>query len=213
VTAYDARIGLLATVEDRYLSVAAHLARMSRYTEVIARQLGLDADRARLLRGASKLHDIGKLAIPDRVLLKPGKLTPKERTMIERHALIGYELLVDSGSELLDVAASIAFSHHERWDGDGYPQGLRGDAIPFEARIAAVADVFDSLTRMRSYRPAFKVAAALEAVRLGRGTQFDPDVVDAFFAAQPEIRRLRHRAERVDTNRRRSQKPPSSAGP
>ncbi len=193
MTADAAHARLLATFEGRYASVAAHIARMSRYTEAIALRLGLDADRARLLRGASKLHDIGKLAIPDRVLLKPGPLTARERTIIERHAPIGHELLTDSGSELLDIAAAIALSHHEHWDGSGYPQGLRGDEIPLGARIAAVADVFDSLTRMRSYRPAFKVAAALEVVQLRRGTHFDPDVVDAFFAAQPEIRRLRRR--------------------
>jgi HD-GYP domain-containing protein (c-di-GMP phosphodiesterase class II) len=194
VTAKAAQARLLATVEGRYQSVAAHIARMSRYTEAIALRLGLDAHGARLLRGASKLHDIGKLAIPDRILLKPARLTARERTIIERHAPIGYELLADSGSELLDIAAAIALSHHEHWDGSGYPQGLRGDEIPLEARIAAVADVFDSLTRVRSYRPAFKFAEAFELVRHCCGTQFDPDVVEAFLAAQPEIRRLRRRA-------------------
>src|SRR5205807_3874466 len=128
---------LLATAEGRYASVAAHIVRMSRYTEAIARRLGLDADRATLLRGASKLHDIGKLAIPDRILLKPATLTARERAIIERHAPIGYEFLADSGSEVLDVAAAIALSHHEHWDGSGYPQGQRGDEIPLGARIAA----------------------------------------------------------------------------
>jgi putative two-component system response regulator len=194
VKAETAYLRLVATVDGRYMSVAAHLARMSRYTEAIAHRLGLDDDRSMLLRGASKLHDIGKLAIPDRILLKPSSLTARERTIIERHAAIGHQLLADSGNELLDVAAAIALSHHEHWDGSGYPHGLGGDEIPLEARIAAVADVFDSLTRTRSYRPAYKVAAALEVVRLRRGTQFDPAVVDAFFAAQPEIRRLRRRA-------------------
>jgi response regulator RpfG family c-di-GMP phosphodiesterase len=188
---------LLATAESRYLSVSDHVVRMSRYTEAIACQLGLAADRAQLLRGASKLHDIGKLAIPDRILLKPTKLTASEWAVMERHTTIGHELLSDSGSELLDVAASIALSHHERWDGQGYPHGLRGEEIPIEVRIATVADVFDALTRIRSYRPAFKVAEALELVRLGRGTQFEPAVVDAFFSAGLEIRRLRRGAQRI----------------
>jgi HD-GYP domain-containing protein (c-di-GMP phosphodiesterase class II) len=188
---------LLATAQNRYLSVADHTVRMSRYTKAIANQLSLEVGRAELLRGASKLHDIGKLAIPDRILLKPTKLTASEWAVMERHTTIGYELLSDSGSELLDIAASIALSHHERWDGQGYPHGLRGEEIPLEARIATVADVFDALTRIRSYRPAFKVAEALELVQGGRGTQFDPAVVDAFFSAGLEIRRLRREAQRI----------------
>jgi putative two-component system response regulator len=164
---------------------------MSLYVEVIARALGISATRARLLRGAARLHDIGKVGIPDRILLKPGPLTRYERTVAERHPLIGHDLLYGSGCELLDVAASIALSHHERWDGNGYPHGLIGERIPTEARIAAVADVFDSLTRKRSYRPALRIAEALRLVREGRGTQFDPDVVDAFFAMEEEIRRVR----------------------
>jgi response regulator RpfG family c-di-GMP phosphodiesterase len=181
----------MATAEARYLSMAAHIDRMSRYAEVIARQLGVAASRALTLRGAAKLHDFGKVAIPDRILLKPGPLTAAERCVVERHTVVGHELLRDSGSELLDIAAVIALSHHERWDGSGYPQGLGRDEIPLEARIATLADVFDSLTRERPYRPAVKVAHALQLVRAGRGVQFDPDVVDAFFAAQAEIRRTR----------------------
>jgi HD-GYP domain-containing protein (c-di-GMP phosphodiesterase class II) len=168
-----------------------HPQHKSRYAEVIARQLGVAASRALTLRGAAKLHDFGKVAIPDRILLKPGPLTPAERCVVERHTVVGHELLRDSGSELLDIAAVIALSHHERWDGSGYPQGLGRDEIPLEARIATLADFFDSLTRERPYRPAVKVAHALQLVRAGRGVQFDPDVVDAFFAAQAEIRRTR----------------------
>jgi HD-GYP domain-containing protein (c-di-GMP phosphodiesterase class II) len=150
---------LLAATEDLLLGVAAHIDRMSRYAEVIARQLGLDADRARTIRGAAKLHDFGKIAIPQRILLKPRALTAQERLVIEQHAVIGHQLLRGSTCVLLD--------------------------------IAAVADVFDSLTRERSYRAALKPVPALELIRAGRGTQFDPDVVDAFFAAQAEIRRVR----------------------
>jgi len=188
---------LLAGTEDLLLGIAAHIDRMSRYAEVIARQLGLDADCARTIRGAAKLHDFGKIAIPQRILLKPGPLTEQERLVIERHAVIGHQLLRGSTCELLDMAAEIALSHHERWDGRGYPRGLGRTKIPLEARIAAVADVFDSLTRGRSYRAAFKLQPALELIRAGRGTHFDPDVVDAFLAAEAEILRVRrNRRER-----------------
>ena len=131
---------MLATNEARHFGIAAHIEQMSRYAETTARELGMSASRARLLRGAAKLHDFGKLATPDRILLKPGPLTAAERRVMELHTVIGYDLLRDSDSPLLDVAAKIALWHHERWDGAGYPQGLAGDEIPIEARIASVAE-------------------------------------------------------------------------
>jgi HD-GYP domain-containing protein (c-di-GMP phosphodiesterase class II) len=188
---------LAATTEARYLSMATHVDRMSRYVEVIARRLGLDDLAARLLRGAAKLHDAGKIAIPDRILLKPGPLTPTERSVIELHTVIGHEFLRSTGSDLLDVAAVIALSHHERWDGTGYPHGRVREEIPISGRIAAVADVFDSLTRDRPYRPALTVDRALRVIEAERGKQFDPYVVDAFFAGLPEIRRARRAKEVV----------------
>ena len=182
---------LAATSEALYFGIAGHIDRVSRYAETIARQLRLAPRRARALRGAAKLHDFGKIAIPDRILLKPAPLTAAERRVVERHTVIGHELLSDSDSELLDLAAVIALCHHEHWDGSGYPQGLAEDEIPLEARISAVADFFDSLTRERPYRRALPLREALRLVRAGSGTQFDPLVVDAFFATQREIRRLR----------------------
>ena len=128
------------------------------------------------------MHDVGKVGVPDHVLLKPGALTPDERTLMQRHAEIGYRILAGSRAELLRLAASIAWTHHERLDGAGYPRGLRGDAIPIEGRIAAVADVFDALTRDRVYRPRFSREEAMEMLDDGRGTQFDPDVLDALAA-------------------------------
>ena len=128
------------------------------------------------------------------MLLKPGALDDDERTLIEGHAEIGYRILAGSGSELLDLAASIALTHHERFDGSGYPAGLGGPEIPVEGRIAAVADVYDALTSDRVYRPAYPDDIALDLMLDGRGTQFDPDVLDAFLAttrpdllAQPEV--------------------------
>jgi two-component system, response regulator RpfG len=184
---------LTATLEARLLDMAGHVDRMSRFAETIARAVGVDSRQAQLLRGAARLHDFGKVAIPDSILLKPGRLSLVERLVVERHPLVGYELLRHSGCELLDLAASIALSHHERWDGAGYPHGLQGVDIPLEARIAAVADVFDSLTRERPYRDAMPLQQALAFVAAGRGTHFDPRVVDAFFAAEVEIRMVRAR--------------------
>jgi HD-GYP domain-containing protein (c-di-GMP phosphodiesterase class II) len=191
---------MLATNAARHFGIAAHIDQMSRYAEIIARELGMSASRVRLLRGAAKLHDFGKVATPDRILLKPGPLTAGERRVMELHTVIGHDLLRDSDSPFLEIAATVALSHHERWDGAGYPQGLAGDEIPVEARIASVADVFDSLTRARPYRPALKLRPVLELISAGRGTQFDPGVVDAFNAARPEIMRVR--STRKQRNRR-----------
>jgi putative two-component system response regulator len=127
------------------------------------------------------MHDIGKLGIPDAVLLKPGRLSAVEFDIMKRHAEIGYQILEGSQSELGRTGAMLAWTHHERIDGSGYPRGLRGDEIPVEGRIAAIADVFDALTTDRVYRKAFSLADALETMRTGRGTHFDPDLLDLFF--------------------------------
>ena len=142
--------------------------------EQIARRLGLDEDRCQLLRDASPLHDIGKIAIPDDILLKRGPFTDEERRTMQRHAEIGHRLLSGSASEVLDLAATIALTHHERWDGNGYPYGIAGEAIPLEGRIASVADVFDALTADRVYRQALPAEEALAMMREQRGAQFDP---------------------------------------
>ncbi len=166
---------------------------MSPYCEMIAREIGWPADHCERLRLASQLHDIGKVGIPDRILLKPGKLTETEFEMMKDHAETGYQLLADSSSELMRLAALVAYTHHERWDGTGYPRGLAGEVIPLEGRIAAVADVFDALTSDRVYRPALPFKSALQMMRDERGLHFDPEVLDAFLAAQPEVEEIRHR--------------------
>ncbi len=173
---------LCAAVEARDTSTAAHIIGMSEYCYAIARQLGLDADRCELLRAASPMHDVGKVAVPDHVLLKPGALTEAERVLMEQHAEVGYRILAGSRAELLQLAATVAWTHHERLDGSGYPRGLTAGEIPQEGRIAAVADVFDALTRDRVYRPRFSRPDALEVLADGRGTAFDPDAVDALIA-------------------------------
>jgi putative two-component system response regulator len=161
-----------------------HINRMSLYCGLLAERFHLDAESVRL---ASPMHDVGKIAVRDAILLKPGKLTAAERIEMELHCEVGYNLLSGSGSKLLDLAATIALTHHERVDGDGYPNRLTGDRIPLEGRIAAVGDVFDALTSDRLYRPAFEVHEALEMMSEGRGTQFDSDVLDTFLEATDDV--------------------------
>ncbi|MFL5846520.1 MAG: HD-GYP domain-containing protein [Solirubrobacteraceae bacterium] len=178
---------LARAVEYRDASTGGHIERMAAYARILASGLGLpDADCDLIFR-AGPLHDVGKIGVPDAILLKPGALAPEERTIMERHAQAGHELLVDSHNELLQLGAEIALHHHERWDGGGYPHGLAGEAIPLPARIVAVADVFDALTTDRCYRPAMPLEQAVAIVREGRGTHFDPAVVDAFETALDEL--------------------------
>jgi putative two-component system response regulator len=174
---------LCVAVEARDTSTAAHITGMSEHCYAIARELGLDPEYCELLRAASPMHDVGKVGVPDHILLKPGPLTDEEREQMERHAEIGYRILAGSSAELLRLAASIAWTHHERLDGGGYPRGLSGDAIPQEGRIAAVADVFDALTRDRVYRRRFSRDHALDVLEEGRGTHFDPEILDALAAS------------------------------
>lgn len=171
---------LARVVEFRDNETGGHVERMSRYCMLIAEELGWSAGRARELRLAAGLHDVGKVAIPDAILLKPGPLTPSERTVMERHCQAGFDMLSGTDSPVLQLAAVIALTHHERFDGAGYPAGRAGTAIPIEGRITAVADVFDALTSARVYKHAMEIPEAIDLIRGGRGTQFDPDVVDAF---------------------------------
>jgi putative two-component system response regulator len=173
---------LCIAVEARDEETAAHISDMSDQCWRLARELGLDLERCDLIRTASAMHDVGKIGVADRILLKPGPLDAAERAEMEGHAEIGYRIMSGSRSELLQLAATIAWTHHERVDGAGYPRGLAGDEIPLEGRIAAVADVFDALTRDRVYRPRWSRADAIGLLREESCTHFDPDVVDAFLA-------------------------------
>jgi putative two-component system response regulator len=168
-----------------------HIERMSRYAVVLAKAVGFTGRSFEALRVATALHDVGKIGISDVILLKPGALTRDERTVMQRHARIGYELLADSTSELLRAAGDVALSHHEWWDGSGYPRGLHGEEIPEEARIAAVTDVFDSLTSHRVYRPAVSFDDAVAIMADLRGRQFQPRLLDAFLASMDEITAIR----------------------
>ena len=169
---------LSRAVEMRDVQTGGHIERIGDISELLGSHLGLPEHRLELLRIAAPMHDVGKIGTPDRILLKPGKLTDDERDAMQRHAEIGHELLSGSKSELLEMAAVIALTHHERFDGSGYPRGLAGQEIPIEGRIVAVADVFDALISDRVYRPAFPLPKALEMMNQGRGTHFDPAVLD-----------------------------------
>jgi methanogenic corrinoid protein MtbC1 len=171
---------LSMAVEFRDEDTGAHIERIGRFATLLAQQLGLEVELCQLLSHAAPLHDIGKVAIPDAILLKPGPLTAEERSIVETHAEEGHRLLRGSSSTILDMAATIALSHHEKWDGSGYPRGLAGEDIPLEGRIVAVADVFDALTSDRVYRLAFPVEQAIELMIEGRGRHFDPVLLDAF---------------------------------
>jgi putative two-component system response regulator len=177
---------LSLAIEFRSHETGEHVERIGLNSAFVARHLGFDTSRCEMIRLAAALHDVGKIGIPDAILLKPGPLTQDERRRMQEHAEIGYRLLTGSGSELLELAAEIAWIHHERFDGTGYPRGLAGRDIALEGRITAVADVFDALTHDRVYRPALPLEKAIEIMAEGRGGQFDPDVLDMFMDALAE---------------------------
>lgn len=171
---------LSMAVEFRDEDTGAHIERIGRLSTLLAEQIGMDPEFCEHLSHAAPLHDVGKVAIPDAILLKPGPLTPEERAIIETHAEEGHRLLRGSSSSILELATTIALSHQEKWDGTGYPRGLVGEAIPIEGRIVAIADVFDALTSDRVYRKAFPVEEAVQMMREQRGRHFDPVLLDAF---------------------------------
>jgi putative two-component system response regulator len=158
---------------------------------VLAQHIGFTTAKVEELRQASQLHDVGKVAVPDAILFKPGKLTDQEFEVMRGHARKGYEMLVDSPSSLVQEGAAIAWTHHEKWNGNGYPRRLAGEEIPLEGRVAAVADVFDALTSHRVYRPAFPVRSALEIMDADRGKHFEPRLLDALHDSLGEIETLR----------------------
>jgi putative two-component system response regulator len=200
---------LARAAEFRDDNTGKHVWRVGRYARLIAAELGWQGERLDMFEQAAQLHDIGKIGIPDAILLKPGKLTTEEFDTMKKHAAygkkitvtlpeheqnklkehteLGSRLLETSESPILTLAGIVAISHHERWDGTGYPLGLAGEAIPIEGRITAVADVFDALSSKRPYKPAFDLAKCFELLEQGRGTHFDPRILDAFFRASAEI--------------------------
>lgn len=167
---------LARAIEFRDGETGAHVNRMARVAAMLGQQVGLEIDQIELLRAASPMHDVGKIATPDEILRKPGKLTPEEFEVMKRHTTVGHEILAGSESPLLQMAARISLTHHERYDGSGYPRGLEGEEIPIEGRIVAVADVFDALLSDRPYRPAMKLDEAADLIASESGTHFDPTI-------------------------------------
>ena len=183
---YDTRLQIVRRLgraaEFRDNETGLHIIRMSKMSLVLAEAAGLSSQDCELLLNASPMHDIGKIGIPDHILLKPGPLDPHEWDLMKTHSTIGAEILSGDDSELLAMARSIALNHHEKWDGSGYPGGLQGEQIPLVGRIVALADVFDALTSVRHYKEAWTVDAALDYISSNRGRHFDPQLVDVFQA-------------------------------
>jgi cyclic di-GMP phosphodiesterase len=181
---------LVQAAEYKDVDTAAHIERIGLYSEVVARGLRLAPHEIELIREGSRMHDVGKIGVPDAILLKPGPLLPHEREVIEEHPKIGASILQESDAEVLRMGRVIALNHHERWDGLGYPAGLAGTEIPLEARICAVVDFFDALTMDRCYRDALPNHEVYEMMERERGRHFDPTVLDVFFENRDEIERI-----------------------
>lgn len=179
------RLGRAAEYRDN--ETGMHVVRMSRYCELIALKYGLPKEEAELLRNVSPMHDVGKIGIPDQILLKTGKLTAEEWKVIQSHCAIGRKIIGEDDSTLLKTAAMVAYSHHEKWDGSGYPLGLKGEDIPLFSRILAVADVFDALTSSRPYKKPWPTSDAVAEISAQSGRHFDPQIVEAFLEVVPEL--------------------------
>ncbi len=188
---YDTRLQIVRRLgraaEFRDNETGLHIVRMSKMSVVLGEASGLSSAECELLLNASPMHDIGKIGIPDQILLKPGKLESNEWEIMKTHTTIGAEILSGDDSELLSMARIIALCHHEKWDGSGYPHGLVGENIPLVGRIVALADVFDALTSERPYKKAWPLDAAMQYVEDNRGKHFDPRLVDLFQTSLPDI--------------------------
>jgi len=180
------RLAIAAEYRDE--GTAAHILRMSNYAAVLAKGLGFSPGEIEIVLQASPMHDVGKIGIPDGILLKNGKLEDKEWDIMRRHTIMGSRILKGSNSNLLKAGEIIAMSHHEKWDGSGYPKGLKGENIPLLGRICDVADVFDAITTKRPYKEAFSNEEAFDTLKKGRGTHFDPKIVNVFFDKIDEIK-------------------------
>lgn len=185
--------------EYRDPETGAHIQRMAHYSRLIAAELGMSEEDQECLLNAAPMHDIGKVGTPDTILLKPGRLNPQEMDVMRQHALIGYNILKSSEAKMLQLAAEIAYSHHERFDGTGYPNGLKGEAIPLAGRIVAVADVFDALTNVRPYKQAWSLDAARAFLVENSGSHFDPACVDALLRRWPAVLDIRDRLNDSDS--------------
>ena len=190
---FETIVRLSKAAEYKDDDTGAHVLRMSEYAAAVARTMGMTDGYADMLMRAAPMHDIGKIGIPDRVLLKPGKLDEEEWKIMRHHCYMGKMILSGSKSKIIQFAEDIAYTHHEKWDGSGYPRGLAGEDIPIHGRVVAIADVFDALTSKRPYKEPFSIEKSFSIIRESSGTHFDPNVVKAFFTAEKEILDIKER--------------------
>jgi putative two-component system response regulator len=199
--ALDTTFRLAQAGEYKDAETGSHIKRMGYYTEAIAKAMALAPQDIEAILYAAPMHDIGKIGIPDRILLKPGPLDEQEWTFMMQHTTIGGNILSGSDSYVIQMAEQIALEHHEKWDGSGYPKGLKGPDISLWGRISAIADVFDALTTTRPYKKAFPLDYSLEILEKSRGAHFDPDVVGAFFSIKEEILSIRMKYDEPDSEK------------
>lgn len=191
---------LTRAAEYKDEDTGAHILRMSNYSAAVARKMGLNETTVESILYAAPMHDVGKIGTPDRILLKPGKLDPDEWRIMKEHAAIGGRILEGSDYDFIKLGEMIALTHHERWDGSGYPRGLKGNKIPLVGRVVAIGDVFDALTSKRPYKLAFSLEKSYTIIKESRGNHFDPDVVDAFFAVEDEILAIKEKYKDEDAS-------------
>lgn len=187
------RLGRAAEFKDN--ETGLHVIRMSHYSRLIAEALNISDDWVDLVFNAAPMHDVGKIGIPDNILLKPGKLDKDEWVLMKKHSEFGAGIIGDHSSEILQMSKEIALSHHEKWDGSGYPYGLAGEGIPLTGRVIAIADVFDALTSERPYKKAWTVEDAVKLIDEGAGQHFDPKLVPVFNEVMPEILKIKAQYE------------------
>jgi len=186
----EVALRLLSAAEFRDDETGAHIRRIGFYSALLSKKIGWSVEDVDNMRIASTMHDIGKIGIPDNVLLKPGKLSDDEYEVMKQHPIIGGKMLENSNARMINLAHEIALCHHEKWDGSGYPYGIAGADIPMSARIVAIADVYDALVHKRVYKPPIAEIAALDIMRSSRGRHFDPDLFDVFLDSLDEFREI-----------------------
>lgn len=188
---FDLLQRLLRAAEFRDNDTGSHIKRIGQYCSALAKEAGLSNKFCDLIEHAAMMHDIGKIAIPDEILLKQGKLTPEEWEKIKIHTIKGSQILADSPYDVIQLAEQIALTHHEKWDGSGYPNGLAGDKIPLSGRITAICDVFDALLSERPYKKVWPLEKVIKEMKDQRGLHFDPSLIDSFFVILPDILKIR----------------------
>jgi putative two-component system response regulator len=189
---------LATAAEFRDNETGMHIKRMTNYSILIARKIGLSEDQCEVILNTAAMHDLGKIGIPDNILLKPGQLNDDEWKIMKTHPYIGYKILNGIKNDIMNTASIIAYTHHEKWNGEGYPRQLKGKEIPLEGRICAIGDVFDALTSNRVYKPAFPVEKAVNILKEGRGSHFDPELIDIFLNSIDDVLAIKEKYREIE---------------